>query len=118
VAQTPTPPPTEVTVVTVAPETTPATFEFTGKTESSRSVEIRARVEGYLDKIAYQEGAIVRTGELLFRLDPQPFQAALDNARGDLARAEAQLSNASATLNRVKPLAKENAVSQKDLDDL
>lgn len=116
-AQQPAGPPVEVTVVSVKPENTPATFEFTGKTESSRSVEIRARVEGYLDKIAYQEGVMVRAGELLFQLDPQPFQAALDNAKGDLARAEAQLANARATLARVKPLAKENAVSQKDLDD-
>lgn len=111
------PPPLEVTVVAVAPQTTPATFEFTGKTESSRSVEIRARVEGYLDKIAYTEGDFVHPGQLLFQLDPQPFQAALENAKGDLARAEAQLANARATLARVKPLAKENAVSQKDLDD-
>ncbi len=116
-AQQPAAPPVEVTVVSTAPQTTPATFEFTGKTESSRSVEIRARVEGYLDRIAYTEGDFVRTGQLLFQLDPQPFQAALDNARGDLARAEAQLANARATLARVRPLAKENAVSQKDLDD-
>ncbi|MDZ7621148.1 MAG: efflux RND transporter periplasmic adaptor subunit [Candidatus Competibacteraceae bacterium] len=106
-----------MTVISATPETTPATFEFTGKTESSRSVEIRARVEGYLDKIAYTEGNFVRTGQLLFQLDPQPFQAALDNARGDLARAQAQLTNARATLARVRPLAKQNAVSQKDLDD-
>lgn len=110
-------PQVEVTVVSVSPQTTPATFEFTGKTESSRSVEIRARVEGYLDKIAYQEGSLVRSDQLLFQLDPQPFQAALENAKGDLARAEAQLANARATLARVRPLAKENAVSQKDLDD-
>jgi membrane fusion protein (multidrug efflux system) len=116
-AQQPSAPPVEVTTVSAAPQTTPATFEFTGKTESSRSVEIRARVEGYLDKIAYTEGDLVRSGQLLFQLDPQPFQAALDNARGDLARAEAQLANARATLARVRPLAKENAVSQKDLDD-
>ena len=116
-AQQPTAPPVEVTVVSAAPQTTPATFEFTGKTESSRSVEIRARVEGYLDKIAYTEGDLVRTGQLLFQLDPLPFQAALDNARGDLARAEAQLANARATLARVRPLAKANALSQKDLDD-
>lgn len=116
-AQQPAPPPVEVTVVSAAPQTTPATFEYTGKTESSRSVEIRARVEGYLDKIAYTEGDFVRTGQLLFQLDPQPFQAALDNAAGDLARAEAQLANARATLARVRPLAKANALSQKDLDD-
>ncbi|HRD67289.1 MAG TPA: efflux RND transporter periplasmic adaptor subunit [Candidatus Competibacter sp.] len=116
-AQQPAAPPVEVTVVTATPQATPASYEFTGKTESSRAVEIRARVEGYLDKIAYTEGDFVRSGQLLFRLDPQPFQAALDNAKGDLARAEAQLANARATLARVKPLAKENAVSQKDLDD-
>ena len=74
-------------------------------------------MEGYLDKIAYTEGDFVRTGQLLFQLDPLPFQAALDNARGDLARAEAQLANARATLARVRPLAKANALSQKDLDD-
>ncbi|MCP5197060.1 MAG: efflux RND transporter periplasmic adaptor subunit [Gammaproteobacteria bacterium] len=116
-AQQPTPPPVEVTVVSVAPQTTPASYEFTGKTESSRAVEIRARVEGYLDKIAYTEGDFVRRGQLLFQLDPQPFQAALDNAKGELARAEAQLANARATLARVKPLARQNALSQKDLDD-
>ncbi len=111
------PPAVEVTVVAATPRTTPATFEFTGKTESSREVEIRARVEGYLDKIAYEEGAMVRAGQLLFQLDRQPFQAALDSARGELARAEAILANARATLARVRPLAKQNAVSQKDLDD-
>jgi membrane fusion protein (multidrug efflux system) len=116
-AQQPAAPPVEVTVISVAPQTTPATYEFTGKTESSRAVEIRARVEGYLDKIAYTEGDFVRTGQLLFQLDPQPFQAALDNAKGDLARAQAQLTNARAILARVRPLAKQNAVSQKDLDD-
>lgn len=111
------PPAVEVTVVSATPRTTPATFEYTGKTESSREVEIRARVEGYLDKIAYEEGAMVRAGQLLFQLDRQPFQAALDSARGELARAEAILANARATLARVRPLAKQNAVSQKDLDD-
>ena len=116
-AQQPAPPPVEVTTISANPQTTPATFEFTGKTESSRLVEIRARVEGYLDKIAYTEGDFVRTGQLLFQLDPQPFQAALDNAKGDLARAQAQLANARATLARVRPLAKANALSQKDLDD-
>jgi membrane fusion protein (multidrug efflux system) len=111
------PPAVEVTVAAATPQTTPATFEFTGKTESSREVEIRARVEGYLDQIAFEEGALVSAGQLLFQLDPQPFQAALDSAKGELARAEAILVNARATLARVRPLAREGAVSQKDLDD-
>jgi membrane fusion protein (multidrug efflux system) len=110
-------PPTPVSVVEVKPENTPATFEFTGKTASSRQVEINARVEGYLDKIAYEEGSLVKTGQLLFQLDPKPFQAALDNAKAVLAQQEALLTRARQTLARVKPLAKQNAVSQQDLDN-
>lgn len=111
------PPPVEVTVVQANPHDTPVTFEFPGKTESSREVEIRARVTGYLDKIAYREGAMVKQGELLFEIDPRTFKADLANAMGNLAQEQAKLDNARATLNRIKPLAKENAVSQKDLDD-
>lgn len=110
-------PPTPVSVVEIKPETTPATFEFTGKTASSRQVEINARVEGYLDKIAYTEGSLVQQGQLLFQLDPKPFQATLDNAKAVLAQQEALLTRARQTLARVKPLAKENAVSQQDLDN-
>ncbi|HOW76163.1 MAG TPA: efflux RND transporter periplasmic adaptor subunit [Candidatus Competibacteraceae bacterium] len=110
-------PPTPVTVVDIKPENTPATFEFTGKTASSRQVQINARVEGYLDKIAYVEGSLVKTGQLLFQLDPKPFQAALDSAKATLAQQEASLTRARQTLARVKPLAKQNAVSQQDLDN-
>lgn len=120
-AQTPAAPPArptvDVTVVEVKPQTTPATFEYTGKTESSREVEIRARVTGYLDEIAYQEGSLVKQGQVLFQIDPRPFKAELDNAKGALARDQAILDNARANLKRIKPLARENAVSQKDLDD-
>ncbi|NJN45747.1 MAG: efflux RND transporter periplasmic adaptor subunit [Candidatus Competibacteraceae bacterium] len=112
-----TPPPLEVTVVDVKSEDTPAVFEFTGKTESSREVVISARVTGYIEKIAYEEGAVVQQGDLLFQLDPRPFKAALDNAKGVLAQEQAKLKNARRTLERIKPLARENAVSQKDLDD-
>lgn len=110
-------PPTSVTVIEVKPENTPATFEFTGKTASSRQVQINARVEGYLDKIAYVEGSLVKTGQLLFQIDPKPFQAALDSARATLAQQEALLVKARQLLARVKPLAKQNAVSQQDLDN-
>lgn len=106
-----------VSIVEVKPENTPATFEFTGKTASSRQVEINARVEGYLDKIAYTEGSLVKQGQLLFQLDPKPFQAALDNAKAILAQQQALLTRAQQTLARVKPLAKQNAVSQQDLDN-
>jgi membrane fusion protein, multidrug efflux system len=110
-------PPTPVTVVDIKPENTPTTFEFTGKTASSRQVEIRARVEGYLEKIAYTEGSLVKAGQLLFQLDPKQFQAALDSAKATLAQQQALLTRARQTLARVKPLAKENAVSQQDLDN-
>ena len=110
-------PPTPVSVVEIKPENTPATFEFTGKTASSRQVEINARVEGYLEKIAYTEGSLVKENQLLFQLDPKPFQAALDSAKANLAQQEAALTRARQTLARVKPLAKQNAVSQQDLDN-
>jgi membrane fusion protein (multidrug efflux system) len=110
-------PPTVVTVVEIKPENTPATFEFTGKTASSRQVEINARVEGFLDKIAYTEGSLVKTGQLLFQLDPKPFQACAGQCQGRLAQQEALLTRARQTLARVKPLAKQNAVSQQDLDN-
>jgi len=110
-------PPTLVTVVEIKPENTPATFEFTGKTASSRQVEIRARVEGYLDKIAYEEGSLVKNGQLLFQLDPSQFKAALASAKAELAQREALLTNADLTLKRVRPLAKQNALSQQDLDN-
>ena len=110
-------PPTSVTVVEIKPENTPATFEFTGKTASSRQVEINARVEGFLDKIAYTEGSLVKTGQLLFQIDPKPFQASLDSAKASLAQQQALLTRARQTLARVKPLAKQNAVSQQDLDN-
>jgi membrane fusion protein (multidrug efflux system) len=110
-------PPTPVTVVDIKPENTPAVFEYTGKTASSRQVEIRARVEGYLDKIAYEEGSLVKTGQLLFQLDPDQFKAALASAKAELAQREALLTNANLTLKRVRPLTRQNALSQQDLDN-
>jgi membrane fusion protein (multidrug efflux system) len=110
-------PPTAVTVVEIKPEDTPAVFEYTGKTASSRQVEIRARVEGYLDKIAYDEGGLVKTDQLLFQLDPDQFKTALASAKAELAQRKALLTNANLTLKRVRPLAKQNALSQQDLDN-
>ncbi len=110
-------PPTPVTIVEVKPQDTPEVSEFTGKTASSRQVEIRARVEGYLDKIAYTEGSLVKNGQLLFQLDPKQFQAALASAKATLAQQQALLTNAELTLKRVRPLAKQNALSQQDLDN-
>jgi membrane fusion protein (multidrug efflux system) len=109
-------PPPEVTVVTVTPRDIPFQPSFVAQTESSRQVEIVARVSGYLDQIAYQEGQVVEEGQLLFQLDPKPFQAQLDAARGGLESQRARFATAQANLARVKPLAEEDALSQADLD--
>ncbi|MGA7813333.1 MAG: efflux RND transporter periplasmic adaptor subunit, partial [Caballeronia sp.] len=107
----------EVTVMTVVAQDTPVDFEFTAQTQSSREVEIRARVDGFLDKRVYTEGQVVRPGQILFLMDPKPFEAALQTAKGELAQQQARLYVTKANLARVKPLAAQNALSQKDLDD-
>ncbi len=107
----------EVSAQRIALADTPVVFQFVGQTESSRQVEIRARVEGFLEKIAYQEGAQVQEGQVLFQMDSKPFEAALQQARGELALQQARLETAVANLRRIKPLAARNAVSRKDLDD-
>jgi len=106
----------EVTVNTVQPQTIPMVASFVAQTESSRQVDIVARVSGFLDRIAYREGELVREGQLLFQLDPKPFQAQLEAARGALQAQQARFKTAEATLARVKPLAQQNALSQSDLD--
>lgn len=107
----------EVTAITVEAKDTPVVFEFVGKTQSSRRVEIRSRVEGFLDKRLYTEGAIVEAGTPLFQMDQKPFKAALDAARAELAQQQARLATATANYKRVKPLAAKGAVPQKELDD-
>jgi len=111
------PPAPEVTVIKTVPKDTLVTIEFVGKTVSSRKVEIRSRVDGFLEKRLYTEGAMVQEGQVLFQMDQKPFQADLRAAKAELAQQQARLENAEANLKRVKPLAEKNAVSQKDLDD-
>ena len=104
-------------VITVAATDVPYVGEFVGETESSQEVEIRARVEGFLEQIAYREGSVVDKGDVLFQMDRKPFEAALSTARAELQAQQARLATASANLKRVGPLAAEDALSQKDLDD-
>ena len=113
----PAPAAAEVTVIQIAGRDTPVSFEFVGQTESSHQVEIRARVAGFLDKRVYTEGALVKAGEVMFKQDPKPFQAQLAAAKGALAQQVARLQTARDNLARVRPLAAENALSQKDLSD-
>ena len=107
----------DVTAVTLAARDTPVVFEFVGQTQSSREVEIRARVDGFLERRIYTEGNLVQEGQTLFLMDTKPFEASLQQARGEMAQQQAKLQVAEANLARVKPLADQNAVSKKDLDD-
>lgn len=111
------PPPPAVEVVEVIQRDVPVKYEWIGTTDGLVNAVIRPQVTGYLVKQYYKEGDFVKKGQVLFEVDPRPFQAALRQAQGALAQARAQHANAKATLERVKPLAQENAVSQKDLDD-
>lgn len=107
----------DVTVMTVTARNTPVTFEFVAQTQSSREVEIRARVAGFLEKRLYTEGDLVKSGQTLFQMDRKPFEASLLSAQGQLAQQQARWEVAKATLARVRPLAAQNAVSKMDLDN-
>ena len=117
-------PPPSVEVVQVQQEDVPVYAEWIGTLDGLVNADVRAQVTGYLLKQGYQEGRFVKQGQLLFQIDPRPFQAALDQAQGQLAQAKAQLANAQAVQRRTEldverytPLAKEQAASQQDLDN-
>jgi len=112
-----TPPPPEVEVMTVLQKDLPVFKEWVASTDGLVNAVIQAQVQGYLIRQNYKEGDFVRKGDLLFEIDPRPFQASLDEAKAVLAKFEAILKTSEATLKRILPLAKANAVSQKDKDD-
>ena len=111
------PPPADVTALTVVPRDVPITSVFVAQTQSSQAVNIQARVSGFLDRRVYTEGAVVKSGQVLFLMDPKPFQAQVDGAAAALQRNQAAHDVARANLERIKPLVAQNALSQKDLDD-
>jgi len=114
----------EVEVVQVEQKDVPIYHEWIGTLDGMTNADVRAQVTGYLLRQGYQEGAFVKKGQLLFEIDPRPFQAVLDQAEGQLAQAKAQLANAQAVqgrteldVNRYTPLAREQAASQQDMDN-
>jgi len=111
------PAPVEVPAVQVEPQTVPVATSFVAQVESSHQVEIVARVNGFLDKINYREGDVVKKGQTLFMMDPKPFITQVEAARGALTNNQAQLWTAQANLNRIKPLAELDAASKSDLDN-
>ena len=110
-------PPAEVKVMTSKAQTVPVIQEHVGRVAAYRSVEVRARVEGILEKRHFTEGTEVQRGQLLYTIDPLPYQTALNDAQAEVARAEANLSNSRSREKRYAPLVKENAISQQDYDD-
>jgi len=115
--EAPPPPPPEVVAAAVVQQDVPIYAEWVGTVDGNINAQIRPRVQGYLQTRTYQEGARVRTNDLLFEIDARPYKAAFDQAKGDLARAEASLTKAEQDVRRYTPLAKEGAVSQMELDN-
>ena len=109
-------PPMEVTVVTVQPRDIPLYLDMIGQTRGSVDIPIRARVDGVLEEIHFLEGRDVTKGQLLYVIDPTPFQAQVVEAKGRLAEAETRLAKAGSDLERIRPLAEMDAVSKQDLD--
>ena len=116
-ASAPPPPLVQVEVANVIQKDVPIQMEWVGTIDGSNNALIRAQVSGYLMKRPYTEGSFVKKGDLLFELDPSKFQTALDQAVGELAKAQAQYTKTKQDVDRDTPLAKEGAISQKELDD-
>jgi membrane fusion protein (multidrug efflux system) len=110
-------PPAAVTVQEVKAVTVPVQFEYVGQTAGSKEAEVRARVQGVLERRTYQEGGYVKSGQLLFVIDPRPYAAQLQAAEADLARAQAQYAQVKRNFDRVKPLADSNALSRREYDE-
>ena len=113
----PPPPPPDVVVAEVVKKDVPVFQEWVGTTEGNISAQIRARVQGYLQKRTYEEGSLVHTGDLMFVIDPRPYQSALDQAKGELGRAEAATTKTQQDVARYTPLAAQQAISQEELDN-
>lgn len=109
--------PPEVAVADVVEKAVPVYQEYVATTDGMMNATILAQVQGYLIAQNYKEGSFVKKGDLLFEIDPRPFQASLDVAKAILARHQAVLNTAQSTLRRILPLAAARAVSQKDKDD-
>ena len=111
------PPPPEVLVSEVVQRDVPIYNEWVGTTDGNINAQIRARVQGYLQSRNYTEGSVVRAGDLMFTIDPRPYQAALEQANGELGRADAAVTKTQQDVARYTPLAAEGAISQQELDN-
>ena len=105
----------EVPVVKVLEQNVRIESEFTGQTYGQSDIQINPRVDGVIESLNFREGSLVTKGQLLYAIDPLPYQAKVNEAEGALAEAHARLSNAKSDLEMIEPLAKMNAVSQREL---
>lgn len=110
-------PPAPVTLLQVKAETVPVRFEYVGQTAGSKEAEVRARVQGILERRTYAEGGVVKAGQTMFVIDPKPYAAQAEQAEAALAQAQAQLAQARRLVERLKPLVGDKAVSQREYDD-
>jgi multidrug efflux system membrane fusion protein len=115
-AQPKAPAPVEVSVAEVICKQLGDSDEFTGRLEAVNAVEVRPRVSGYLQSVHFKEGAVVQQGELLFQIDPRPFQAEVDRLKGDLSQARAQRSRAQSDFERAERLHNNDGMSAEEYD--
>ncbi len=115
-AKTKAPAPPEVNVAEVVCKQLGDSDEFTGRLEAVNAVEVRPRVSGYLQSVNFREGAIVRQGDLLFQIDPRPFQAEVDRLKGDLSQARAQRARAQSDFERAERLHNNDGMSAEEYD--
>jgi membrane fusion protein, multidrug efflux system len=113
----PPPPPPEVVVASVVRRDVPIPMELVGQTRGFQDVEIRARVEGFLDVVGFQEGSLVRRGQVLYRIDRKPLEATLATVRAELGTAQARYEKTQNDVKRLQPLAAKEAVSAQELDN-
>src|ERR1700721_3551204 len=111
------PPPPEVRVAPVVQQDVPVYSAWVATLDGYVNAQLRPQVSGYIIKQSYKEGSLVRKGDILFEIDPRPFQAALDRAKGDLAQAQAQLGKSILDVQRDTPLAQAKAIAQSQLDN-
>src|SRR5271156_4636376 len=111
------PPPPTVEVAMVTQADVPIYHEWIGTLDGLVNATIRAQVTGYLVSQNYREGDAIKKDDLLFQIDPRPFQATLDQATGELAQTEARLGKTELDVKRYAPLVKEKAISQEEYDD-
>lgn len=110
------PPPMPVKVATVEVRDVPIYSEWVGQTRGGEEVEIRARVEGYLERVVYKEGTFVKRGQVMYIIDPLQYSANVSVARGQLAEAEANLARSQQDVVRYKPLVEQNAISRQEYE--